>query len=75
MSSRAGKVQKQIAQQRLTTVCDVLTIMQNEADQMSFFQRFKVGQSFLWKKNIDCFFQLASKNRKKEKKNAEVQNN
>lgn len=67
MSSRAGKVQKQIAQQRLTTVCDVLTIMQNEADQMSFFQRFRVSQSFLWKKNIDCFFQLASKNRKKVK--------
>ena len=75
MSSRAGKVKKQIAQQRLTTVCDVLTIMQNEADQMSFFQRFRVSQSFLWKKNIDCFFQLASKNRKKEKKNAEVQDN
>lgn len=75
MSSRAGKVKKQIAQQRLTTVCDVLTIMQNEADQMSFFQRFRVSQSFLWKKNIDCFFQLASKNRKKEKKSAEVQDN
>lgn len=75
MSSRAGKVKKQIAQQRLTTVCDVLTIMQNEADQMSWFQRFRVSQSFLWKKNIDCFFQLASKNRKKEKKNAEVQDN
>ena len=67
MSSRAGKVKKQIAQQRLTTVCDVLTIMQNEADQMSFFQRLRVSQSFLWKKNIDCFFQLASKNRKKVK--------
>ena len=67
MSSRAGKVQKQIAQQRLTTVCDVLTIMQNEADQMSFFQRLKISQSFLWKKNIDCFFQIATKNKKKAK--------
>ena len=72
MSSKAGKVKRQIAEQRLTTVCQVLTIMQNEADQMSWFQRWRISQSFLWKKNIDCFFELASKNRKKEKKNAEV---
>ena len=75
MSSKAGKVKKQIAGQRLTTIVQVLSIMQNEADQMSWFQRWKVSQSFLWKKNIDCFFELASKNRKKEKKNAEVQDN
>jgi len=75
MSSKAGKVKRQIAEQRMTTVVQVLTIMQNEADQMSWFQRWRISQSFLWKKNIDCFFQLASKNRKKEKKNAEVQNN
>lgn len=75
MSSKAGKVKRQIAEQRMTTVVQVLSIMQNEADKMSWFQRWRVGQSFLWKKNIDCFFQLASKNRKKEKKNAEVQNN
>lgn len=75
MSSKAGKVQRQIAEQRLSTVCQVLTIMQNEADKMSWLQRLKISQSFLWKKNIDCFFELASKNRKKEKKNAEVQNN
>lgn len=65
MSSKAGKVQRQIAEQRLSTVCQVLTIMQNEADNMSWFQRLKISQSFLWKKNIDCFFELASKNRKK----------
>ena len=75
MSSRAGKVQKQIAQQRLTTVCDVLTIMQNEADKMSWWQRKKIARQFVKKGNIDCFFQLAQENRKKEKKNAEVQNN
>lgn len=72
MSSKAGKVKKQITEQRMTTVVQVLTIMQNEADQMSWFQRWRISQSFLWKKNIDCLFQLASKNRKKEKKNAEV---
>lgn len=65
MSSKAGKVKRQIAEQRLSTVCQVLTIMQNEADKMSWLQRLKISQSFLWKKNIDCFFELASKNRKK----------
>ena len=75
MSSKAGKVKRQIAEQRMATVVQVLSIMQNEAEQMSWFQRWKVGHSFLWKKNIDCFFQLASKNCKKEKKNAEVQDN
>ena len=74
MSSKAGKVKKQIAEQRLTTVVQVLTIMQNEADNMSWFQRFIISQSFLWKKNIDCFFQLAQKNRKKVS-HAEVQDN
>lgn len=71
MSSKAGKVKKEIEQQRLSTVVQVLSIMQNEADQMSWFQRWRIGQRFLWKKNIDCFFELASKNRRKEKKNAE----
>ena len=75
MSSKAGKVKRQIAEQRLTTVVQVLSIMPSEAEQMSWFPRWQVSQSFLWKKNIDCFFQLASKNRKKEKKNAEVQDN
>lgn len=67
MSGKARKVQKQIAEQRLSTVCQVLTIMQNEADRMSWFQRLKIANSFLWKKNIDCFFQLAQSNRKKVK--------
>lgn len=67
MSSKTGKVRRQIAEQRLTTVCQVLTIMQNEADNMSWFQRLRISQSFLWKKNIDCFFQLAQKNRRREK--------
>ena len=71
MSSRAGKVKKQIVQQRLTTVCDVLTIMQNEADQMSWFQRFCLSQRFLWTKNLDSFFQIATKNKKKRAKNEE----
>lgn len=68
MSSKARKVSNQIVQQRITTVVQVLSIMSSEAEKMSWFQRFRISQSFLWKKNIDCFFELASKNKKKEEK-------
>jgi hypothetical protein len=49
--------------QRVTTVVQVLSIMQAEAEKMSWAQRFKLASSFLWKKNIDAFFQLASSNK------------
>ena len=68
MSSKAKRVSNQIVQQRITTVVQVLSIMSSEAQKMSWFQRFRISQSFLWKKNIDCFFELASKNKKEEKK-------
>ena len=68
MSSKAKRVSNQIVQQRITTVVQVLSIMSSEARKMSWFQRFRISQSFLWKKNIDCFFELASKNKKKEEK-------
>ena len=71
MSSKAKRVSNQIAQQRITTVVQVLSIMSSEAQKMSWFQRFRISQSFLWKKNIDCFFELASKNKKKEEKKEE----
>ena len=77
MSSKAKRVSNQIVQQRITTVVQVLSIMSSEAQKMSWFQRFRISQSFLWKKNIDAFFQTASKNKKKEKKHdkKEVQGN
>lgn len=62
MSSRTRKVRQQITAQRITTVIQVLSIMQTEAEKMSWWQRFRLANSFLWKKNIDAFFQLASKN-------------
>lgn len=68
MSSKSRKLSNQIIQQRITTVVQVLSIMSSEAQKMSWFQRFRISQSFLWKKNIDCFFELASKNKKKEEK-------
>ena len=67
MSSKAKRVSNQIVQQRITTVVQVLSIMSSEAQKMSWFQRFRISQSFLWKKNIDCFFELAVKNKKEEK--------
>ena len=71
MSSKAKRVSNQIVQQRITTVVQVLSIMSSEAQKMSWFQRFRISQSFLWKKNIDCFFELASKSKKKEEKKEE----
>lgn len=72
MSSRTKRVQQQIAVQRVTTVIQVLSIMQTEAEKMSWAQRFKLANSFLWKKNIDAFFQLASKNGGNDVQNTEV---
>lgn len=68
MSSRARKVRQQITGQRITTVIQVLSIMQTEAEKMSWWQRFCLANSFLWKKNIDAFFQLASENEAKNDK-------
>lgn len=68
MSSKSRKLSNQVIQQRITTVVQVLSIMSSEAEKMSWFQRFRISQCFLWKKNIDCFFELASKNKKKEEK-------
>lgn len=66
MSSRAKRVQDQIVGQRITTVVQVLSIMQNEADKMNWFQRFSISWSFLWKKNIDVFFKVAKHGREKD---------
>ena len=63
MSSRSKRVQQQITAQRVTTVIQVLSIMEAEASKMSFWQRFKLANTFLWKKNIDAFFQLAESNK------------
>ena len=71
MSSKTRNLSDQIVRLRITTVLQVLSIMSSEAQQMSWFQRFRISQSFLWKKNIDCFFELASKSKKKDEKKEE----
>lgn len=66
MSSRSKRVQQQIVAQRVTTAVQVLSIMEAEARKMSWGQRFKLANSFLWKKNINAFFQLADSNKEAE---------
>ena len=64
MSSRAKRVKDLIVGQRITTVVQVLSIMQSEADKMNWFQRLRISWSFLWKKNIDIFFEEAKHGKK-----------
>lgn len=66
MSSKSKRVQQQIVAQRVTTAVQVLSIMEAEARKMSFWQRLKLANSFLWNKNIDAFFQLAQSNKEEE---------
>lgn len=72
MSSRSKRVQQQIVAQRLTTVVQVLSIVESEAKKMSWIQRFKLANSFLWKKNIDAFFQLATENKETESESQDL---
>lgn len=64
MSSQLKSIGDKITQRRITTVVQVLSIMSFEAEKMSWFQRFRISWTFLWHKNIECFFELASKNKK-----------
>lgn len=64
MSSRVKSIGDKITQRRITAVVQVLSIMSSEAGKMSWFQRFRISWTFLWHKNIECFFELASKNKK-----------
>ncbi len=72
MSSRSKRVQQQIVAQRVTTACQVLSIMEAEARKMSWGQRFKLANSFLWKKNIDAFFQLADSNKEADSESKDL---
>lgn len=61
MSSKAKKVNKQIAQQRLATVVQVLTLMEEEAKRKNFFQRLAISVEYLFCKRIDVFFKAGKK--------------
>ena len=61
MSSQAKKVSKKIVNQRLSTVVQVLSIMEEEAKKMSFFARFIICCQYLFAKKFDAFFKVGMK--------------
>lgn len=61
MSSQAKKVSKKIVNQRLSTVVQVLSIMEEEAKKKSFFARFIICCQYLFAKKFDAFFKVGKK--------------
>ena len=61
MSSQAKKVGKKIVNQRITTVVQVLSIMEEEAKRKSFFARFIICCQYLFAKKFDAFFKVGKK--------------
>lgn len=61
MSSQAKKVSKKIVNQRITTVVQVLSIMEEEAKKKSFFARFIICCQYLFAKKFDAFFKVGKK--------------
>lgn len=61
MSSQAKKVSKKIVNQRLSTVVQVLSIMEEEAKRKSFFARFVICCQYLFAKKFDAFFKVGMK--------------
>lgn len=58
MSSQAKKVSKKIVNQRLSTVVQVLSLMEEEAKRKSFFARFIICCQYLFAKKFDAFFKV-----------------
>ena len=58
MSSQAKKGSKKIVNQRITTVVQVLSIMEEEAKRKSFFARFIICCQYLFAKKFDAFFKV-----------------
>lgn len=64
MSSRVGKVNKEVTQRRIETVVQVLAIMEEEAHKKSFVQRFVICCQYLFAKKFDVFFKTNDKKNK-----------
>lgn len=64
MSSKAKKVSDKIVNQRITTVVQVLSIMEEEAQKKSFFARFIICCQYLFAKKFDAFFKVGMKHGK-----------
>lgn len=61
MSSQAKKVSDKIVNQRLSTVVQVLSLMEEEAKRKSFFARFIICCQYLFAKKFDAFFKVGMK--------------
>lgn len=61
MSSKAGKVKKEVVQRRIETVVQVLSIMEEEANRKSFASRFVICCQYLFLKRFDAFFKTGKK--------------
>lgn len=61
MSSKAKKVSQKILESRITTVVQVLSIMEEEARKKNFFARFVIAMQYLFCKKIDVFFKVGRK--------------
>lgn len=64
MSSKAGKVEKEVVARRLETVVQVLSIMEEEAHKKSFGARFIICCQYLFFKKFDTFFKAGKKHGK-----------
>lgn len=56
MSSGAKKVSKQILNQRINTIFQVMALAESEAKKKNWFQRFAICWKYLWFKKFDAFF-------------------
>ena len=66
MSSKAKKLESKIVNQRISTVVQVLSIMEEEAKKKSFFARFVICCQYLFAKRFDAFFKVGMKHGKKD---------
>lgn len=66
MSSKTKKISDKIMNQRISTVVQVLSLMEEEAKRKSFFARFIICCQYLFAKRFDVFFKVGKKNGKVE---------
>ena len=70
MSSKGKRVSKEVVERRITTVVQVLAIMEEEAHKKNFFERFVICMQYLFCKKFDAFFKTGKrKNKNKNKEN------
>lgn len=56
MSSKAGKMSREIQNRRLNTLVQVLCLMEEEAKKKNFFQRVSIALRYVFAKDFKGFF-------------------